>query len=497
MSFIDAVIEQLAPHWAASRAEARLKLKALEKVRSQYDGARRGRRTDGWMGISTDANSELRSGALGRLRDNSRELVRNNSYARRAVDGIATNVIGVGIRPRFTGETDQATDELRQLGAEHFDSTDIDIHGCQTLAGLQEQIMRAVVESGEVIVRRRWRRLSDGYALPFQLEILEPDYLDESKDGDLTNGGRIVQGVEFNAIGRRVAYHLFREHPGSRSTYRYPASRRVPAEDVAHVYRVDRPGLVRGVPWLAPVMMRLNDLADYEDAALMTKKVQAAYSVFVTSDEDGRPGPDDYEDEDDRQEQIRPGMIEYLKGGTDVHFPQPPSTSDLPDFIKSNLRGTAAGLGVTYEMLTGDLRGVNYSSGRQGELRFQRSIASWQQNMLIPQLCDPVGRWFTAAVLIVKPQISRSVKVDWRAPHREMIDLGVEVKAKRDGIRTGLMTLSDQIRAMGKDPDRHFEELAKDKKRLDELGLFLDCDPRKVSLAGVTNARPDGTENPD
>ena len=75
--------------------------------------------------------------------------------------------------------------------------------------------MRSVAESGEVLVRRRRRRLSDGYPVSVQLQVLEADYLDTSKTTALPNGGQIIQGVEFDVLGNLVAYWLFRQHPGS------------------------------------------------------------------------------------------------------------------------------------------------------------------------------------------------------------------------------------------------------------------------------------------
>jgi capsid protein len=86
-----------------------------------------------------------------------------------------------------------------------------------------------------------------------RLQVLEPDYLDLHRNGVVTaGGGQIIDGIEFDKQGRRVAYWLFTSHPGSaRLMTTQFASVRVPADRVLHIYRVDRPGQVRGVPWLA------------------------------------------------------------------------------------------------------------------------------------------------------------------------------------------------------------------------------------------------------
>ena len=74
--------------------------------------------------------------------------------------------------------------------------------------------MRSLVESGEVLVRLRERRVEDGLPVPLQLQVLEADHLDSGKTEELRDGGFILQGIEFDALGRRRAYWLYPTHPG-------------------------------------------------------------------------------------------------------------------------------------------------------------------------------------------------------------------------------------------------------------------------------------------
>ena len=108
--------------------------------------------------------------------------------------------------------------------------------------GLSRLIVRSIVESGEVLVRFRERRVEDGLAVPLQLQLLEPDHLDSSKTEELSNGGYILQGIEFDALGRRRAYWLFPSHPGE-NRGRALVSRPVPARQVLHLFeRLARSG---------------------------------------------------------------------------------------------------------------------------------------------------------------------------------------------------------------------------------------------------------------
>jgi hypothetical protein len=83
--------------------------------RFRYEGATAGRRAYGWYAASTDANVEL-MGALIWLRNRSRDLIRNNPYAARAVEELAGNVVGTGIVPKAkTGATRHRQDHRRRV----------------------------------------------------------------------------------------------------------------------------------------------------------------------------------------------------------------------------------------------------------------------------------------------------------------------------------------------------------------------------------------------
>ena len=95
--------------------------------------------------------------------------------------------------------------------------------------------------------------------MPLQLQLLEPDHLDASKTGEAPGGGFVIQGVEFDALGRRRAYWLYPVHPGEVAMVRKASlvSQPVPASSVLHLFDRLRPGQVRGVPWFAIVSRRV------------------------------------------------------------------------------------------------------------------------------------------------------------------------------------------------------------------------------------------------
>jgi lambda family phage portal protein len=484
LSFLDRAIAAVAPQRALRRIEARTRIERLTQTRALYDAASLSRRTTGWRSLHTDANTETRS-ALARLRAVSREMVRNNAHAAKAKGSIATNMVGAGIVPQARADREARAKQIGELTKQHFDTTDIDADGRLNLYGLQSLAVKTVVEAGEVIIRKRIRRTSDGYALPFQLQMLEPDFLDTTFEGPLPSGNYAIQGVEFDLRGRRVAYYLFDQHPGSMAlgTKITMRGQRVSADFVAHMYRVDRPGQVRGVTWFAPVIMRLRDYADYVDAQLMRQKIAACFAAFVTTTENFDPSAADTSTSGLPVETFEPGMIERLREGETVTFAQPPSTQDFGPYSTVTLREVAAGLGIPYEALTGDLSTVNFSSGRMGWLEFQRNLDDWRWNMLVPQMLDPLAAWTAEAATVVTGS-TEPFRFTWTPPAREMIDPATETEAARSRIRSGLSSRSEEQRRQGYDPEELDQEIADDNTRADKLGLVFDSDPRRTTLRG-------------
>ena len=215
-----------------------------------------------------------------------RWLVRNNGYASNAVDAFANHVVGDGIKLSSKIADAPKKEELQKLWLAWTDEADAD--GLTDFYGLQAMVAREMFVAGECFVRLRPRRAEDGLLVPLQLQLLQSEMLPFEKTETDPNGNRIRCGIEFDRIGRRVAYHFRRRHPGDSTDQRVavPETVRVPAEEVLHIYRKRRPGQLRDVSWLAPVLLRLRDLGDYEAALLMKAKIEACLAAVVTEETD-------------------------------------------------------------------------------------------------------------------------------------------------------------------------------------------------------------------
>lgn len=467
MNFADKIISIFSPGAAVKRAQHR---KALEIIERGFEGAAKGRRTDGWRSGSGSANTESEP-ALATLRNRSRDLERNNPYARKSIKVFSNNVIGSGIRAKIDNPEAAA---LWKLWAEkkkhcHYNER-------LNFYGIQRQVMKAVVRDGECFVRKR--RVKNGSGVPIQLQVCEADFIDSSKTTAYNRGeGFTIQGVEFDSRGKRVAYWMYDQHPSDSFA---GMSTRVPASDVIHVYSEDRPGQVRGIPWFAAIILRLRDLDEYEDAILIHQKIAACYTVFVT-DSSAASGITPVDD-DDLPDRVEPGRITKIGPGQSISVATPPAATGHTDFTTTSLKAVAAGIGITYEAMTGDLSRVNFSSGRMGWLEFARESEDIQENIIIPQLCEDVFDWFVDAASMLR-LIREDVSATWTPPRREMIDPVKETNGINALIRNGLSSWSEQVRGQGYDPDEVMSEIVTEQGKWDKLGIKLDCDPRLDYMA--------------
>lgn len=475
---LDRVIAVVSPGWAAKRVQSRMMLRA-------YEGAQRNRRTVGWKTSDSGPVTEVRAGRS-ILRQRSRDLVRNNAWAARAVGIKVSNQIGTGIRPRAaTGNPDlnRVIDTAHEAWAARCaPDSGVSLYGLQALAA------RGRAESGESLVMLH-RRRTGGSPVPLSLQVIEADWLADEFDPMQGTQDGWADGIQFDSTNRRVAYRLWANHPKDGYLPLRRETRDVPASDVIHLFRADRPGQIRGIPDLAVVMMRMRDLDDYHDAALMLAKVQAVLGAFVTQNGGPMSSPLGAASEDadgNKLEELAPGIVAYLNPGEDVKFLAPQGGGPFKDYTRSMLHMIAAGLGVTYHQLTGDLSDANYSSMKAGALEFRRLTEQDQHLMLIPMLCQPIWDAFIqqAVVAGVLPREAEYAPATFTPPAPGMIDPGRDTEALKSQIRSGLITWPEAVSEMGYDPDTQLQEIAAWNARLKEQGVVLDIDPRLVTATG-------------
>lgn len=176
-----------------------------------------------------------------------RWLVRNNGYAANAIESWAGNVVGDGIKPSSLIADADLKARVQRLWLDWID--DSDAEGFTDFYGQQRRAAREVFIAGEVFFRFRPRRPQDGLMVPLQLQMIPSEMLPLSHNEQVAGGNVVRQGIEFDRIGRRVAYHFLRRHPGDVTDPGLAGETvRVPAFEVIHVIDPVDAGQLRGFP---------------------------------------------------------------------------------------------------------------------------------------------------------------------------------------------------------------------------------------------------------
>jgi lambda family phage portal protein len=486
-NFLEKGIAFFSPKYAAERAADKMRFDILSKNQTRsYDAGRR-HKGNGWQipGRSS-ANSQVHPDMVW-LRERASDLVRNNPFAKKAVQVITTNVIGTGIKPSIRKGLLSKPEEkkLMNLWRGWAETTECDFNGQLTFYGLQALGWKASVERGDAFFRIIRQRKGP---VPIKLQLLESDFLDHMRDGQVFgNGNYCIMGIEFDGMThQRVAYWMYKIHPSDN----YPLegnlmSVRVPREEIIHWYELLRPGQVRGIPHGVAAFLTIKDLDNYADAQLKRQMIAASFAVFIRKTESNfieqyEKDANDREDAGDGppplHEKIHPGGIEYLMPGEDISFANPPGTVGYDEYTRQVIRSIACGYLVTYESISGDYSNVNFSSGRLGWLEFNRQVGDWQDNTIIPMMCHPVWSAFMSAIKMAGSYTNTIVTPDWTSPRRPMIDPYKEAKGAAEMVRHGFTTRSEVIRENGDDPERVFDELLAEQKEADAAGMMLASD---------------------
>ena len=464
----------------------------LKNLRA-YQGALVSRLTSDWMSSQLSADAEIRN-SLRKLRDRSRELVRNNPYARQAKRTTQINIVGNGMKfqslvlQQRGGKRDQRVNTIIEEAWSDWTQANIcDCAGKYSFHQFEWLAAGALCESGEAIFRII-RKPFGNSTIPLSLQMIESDLLDEEYDGKtLSKNNEWRNGVEVDEWGRALRYAILTKHPGDAYYLDFSASKKlhifIPATDIIHLFLPERPGQNRGVPWFHSVMADMHQLQGYEEAAVIRARAGASIMGFIQNDQGELIG-DDVENHQ-RIQSFEPGTFRYLMPNESVTVPDIDYPSQQYEmFVKNKIRRFATGIGCSFETISKDFSETNYSSSRLSLLE-DREHWKFCQKYIIDNFHYRVFKeWLDLAVLsgeIDFPDYAlnskRYCKPRWTPPAQHYVDPLKEIKAYREAEQAGYMTKSQVIaQTNGGDYDDIVSEIAREQEVAKGLGVTLDKD---------------------
>lgn len=501
LNLIDKAISIFSPRLAVERLKYRT---ALSLAGSYNGGSSRRPALRNWNPYTGDANADTVFD-LSALRARSRDLARNAPIGGAALNVMVTNVIGTGLSmqanpdARLLGMTDeQANEWKRNVEAEWAlwcNSVDCDTSRTMNFYGLQALALRSMLESGDVLALTPAIKRISPYSLTVQL--IEADRL--SNKGYQSDNNNKVAGVTMDGNGAPVRYDIAKQHPGSirRNLLEWTevdAYGENGRRNVIHLFERRRPGQVRGVPYLAPVIEHLKQLARYSEAELQAAVVSAALAIFVKMDADAFSTLFDGEnaeryissasgwDGSVTTDLDGPGKAVNLLPGESVEVPSlgRPNANYDPFFL-SMLKQIGPVLEIPFEVLIKHFSS-SYSASRAALLDFWRFVRV-RRDFMATHFCEPIKElWFEEAVALGRisapgffadPRIKQAyTRAAWIGDSPGSIDPEKEVNAAEKRINLGISTREkESIAYDGGDWEANLTQLAKEQEMMEGAGL--------------------------
>lgn len=494
LSILDRAAGWLSPSWGARRLAGRIAFDAA----IDYRAAESNRLLSNW--ILGRANTTADFYTLETLRNRSRDLNRNDAVASGATDTMSHNIVGRGLRPqsRIRAEiVGLSEDRIRQLQrqAEYVWQTwapFADSGNRLTFDDIQFLALRKIIEDGEILAlpiwaKEPWRPLSRA------IELLEGDRLAQMPSLGAKNTAADT-GIVVGSRGEPVAYMISRIDYQNQltSAYDFTTPTRIEARDaqgrpkVLHIFRSNRPGQLRGVPYFAPVLTYFKDLADYMNAELVAAKVAACLAVFVTkTDPMGGALASATSTETStgkRLQGIEPGLVNYLNLGESIQVVDPKRGGDtFSMFVESVLRMIGISLGLPYELLAKDFSKTNYSSARASLLEGRRLFTTWR-SWFAQQFCQPIWELVLEEAylrgLFTAPNFydfkSEYCRALWIGGGWGWVDPVKEIEASKMAIDFGLSTFADEAAGQGRDWEETLDQRRREDDYIAELGVTVE-----------------------
>ncbi|MDO5397461.1 MAG: phage portal protein [bacterium] len=444
-----------------------------------YDAGSYERTNRNWVAVN-DSGEATDKNYRARVKARSRDLERNTDIMNAFIHPWLRNVAGQGFTLEAKTGNDVLDEQLERLWEKWTKKDNCDVTGTQSLwEMLRMAVRRKRVDGGILFVKCYTPR----GILPFKLQVLETDELDDNAFIPHFKGNRVVGGVEYDSYNYAVGYHI-REY--DIQGYQIPQSHFVERERVIFYFSKTRPTQIREMPEMAAGIPRMKEVNGYIEATTIKERMAACFGLVIKKTQPsgtlGRAAVNGERKTNYRELELTPGMVTQLNDGDDLQVVNPgTSAANSAEYLKTLQRLIASGQGISYESASRDLSSANYSSARQATIEDEETFA-WDTQKLVDEILDEVYASFVeAAVLSGEINIpdyftnqDKYIEHEWNRKPKRWIDPMKEANSNKIALETGQKTLADIWRDGGRDYRTVLNEMKEILDYAQEIGLRVN-----------------------
>ena len=430
-------------------------------VLARYDAAsRNGENTKHWAAADyLSADAAASEDVRRTLRVRSRYEVANNTYAQGMLKTLADDTIGTGPRLQMLTDNDKFNSQIEKDFASWAERID--------LAGKLRTIRKARCQDGEVFILLAENPRFNAADVQLDIQLIEADRV---TDGSFSTAENCIDGIIFDNFGNVKSYRILKCHPGSNKfAEKFMEYQDVPAENVIHYFQIERPGQHRGIPEITSALPLFAQLRRFTLAVLSAAEAAADFAGILYTDAPAGGESDEVDPMDSIE--LHRNMLVTMPAGWKMGQMDPKQPcSSYAEFHSKLLNEIARCLSMPYNIAAGNSSGYNYASGRLDHQTYFKSLRVERANIDIKILNPIFERWLREYSLVKGVKIKTS-EHSWFWDGFEHVDPGKEANAIDIKLANGTTTYAIEYAKQGLDWETAFNQLAKEKKKMAELGL--------------------------
>ena len=408
---------------------------------------------------SSSADAEANSSVRQTLRNRARYEVANNSYAKGIVLTLANNTIGTGPRLQCLSDDETVNSQVEEAFCKWAQTVD--------LAGKLRTVRQVRCVDGEAFILLVQNPKLADENVHLDLQLVEADCVTSQ---DFSIDPLDIDGIKFDQYGNPVTYRVLLYHPGGdKVTFNVTDARNIPAENVIHYFRIDRPGQHRGVPELTPALPLFAQLRRFTLAVLAAAESAADFAGIIYTDSPAGGESEDIAALDPIQ--LERNMLLTMPSGWkmgQLDSKQPCST--YGEFKNQVLNEIARCLNIPFNLAAGNSNGCNYASGRLDQQMYHKAISVERANIASRILDRVFATWYKEYA--IANGLNREVPFHtWFWDGFEHVDPEKEASATVTRLQNHISTYSYEYAKQGLDWEDAFEQIKKEKDRMRELGI--------------------------